>query len=303
MNATLGLLPEPRRNPTSLITSSVCNLLILGLLMLIGRAAVHHIVPQKLDMTTIYLAPSVPPPPPTKLIPRAKPLTPLPPPPKITPAPQLEQPKIQIQRPAPKPDPLPIDLPEAKSPTIQAANTPRIILAPQPKAAMNIAPVQNPPPSTNESVAAIRFGSVAGEENNQHQAVTATGLGSFRAGRTSEGYGHIAAAGLPTRIATTASSSPKMQATPSTTEVVVLSGPKPAYTDEAKQLHIQGTVILRVTVTATGRIQVLGVIRGLGHGLDQSAIKAVEEYRIKPAMRNGIPVDTTTNITITFQLA
>jgi TonB family protein len=75
------------------------------------------------------------------------------------------------------------------------------------------------------------------------------------------------------------------------------------YTSEARQLRIQGDVVLRVTFTAAGRVVVQGVTRGLGHGLDEEARRVAEQIRFRPATRNGQAVDSTTNITITFQLA
>jgi TonB family protein len=82
-----------------------------------------------------------------------------------------------------------------------------------------------------------------------------------------------------------------------------MSGPLPEYTPEAKQLHIQGSVVLRVSVSSTGHIAVLEVIRGLGYGLDEAAKRAVVKYHIKPALRDGVPVDQITNITISFQVS
>ena len=68
-------------------------------------------------------------------------------------------------------------------------------------------------------------------------------------------------------------------------------------------LRVQGDVILRVTFTASGRVQVDGVVHGLGHGLDEEARRVAQQIRFRPATRNGQAVDLTTNITITFQLA
>jgi TonB family protein len=48
---------------------------------------------------------------------------------------------------------------------------------------------------------------------------------------------------------------------------------------------------------------VLRVVRGLGHGLDESAIRAANGIRFKPAQRNGHPVDFRTTLTIVFRLA
>ncbi len=75
------------------------------------------------------------------------------------------------------------------------------------------------------------------------------------------------------------------------------------YTSEARQLKIQGDVVLRVTFTACGQVVVQGVVHGLGHGLDEEARRVAQQIRFRPATRNGQAVDMTTNITITFQLA
>jgi outer membrane biosynthesis protein TonB len=45
------------------------------------------------------------------------------------------------------------------------------------------------------------------------------------------------------------------------------------------------------------------VIQGLGHGLDEEAERVAQQIRFRPATSNGRPVDVTTKITITFQLA
>jgi len=87
------------------------------------------------------------------------------------------------------------------------------------------------------------------------------------------------------------------------TTVEVISHPRPEYTPEAKQLRIQGDVVLEVRFSADGRCHVIRVVRGLGHGLDQQAIRVAEETHFKPATRDGRPVDITTYYRIDFQLA
>jgi TonB family protein len=114
--------------------------------------------------------------------------------------------------------------------------------------------------------------------------------------------GKVAAAGIPT-APTAVAEAPRAVTGPPPTQPEV-SIPKPAYTDEARSLKIQGDVILRVTFFANGHVQVVGVVKGLGHGLDEQARLAVQSGRVlRPATRNGQAVDFTTNITITFQLA
>jgi len=90
---------------------------------------------------------------------------------------------------------------------------------------------------------------------------------------------------------------------PASTPIVVLSKPLPTYTAEARELKIQGDVTLRVRFMASGQVEVLGVVNGLGHGLDEQAVRAAEQIRFKPATRDGRPVDEISVVRITFQMA
>jgi TonB family protein len=83
----------------------------------------------------------------------------------------------------------------------------------------------------------------------------------------------------------------------------ILSKPTPTYTPEARNLHIEGEVLLEVTLQASGNLRVLRVVQGLGHGLDDNAVKAAEQIHFKPATRNGQPADSTVVLHIIFQLA
>jgi TonB family protein len=87
------------------------------------------------------------------------------------------------------------------------------------------------------------------------------------------------------------------------TEVEILFKPRPAYTDEARRLKIEGEVLVEVLFTASGRVTVLRVLKGLGHGLDEAAAQAAASIRFKPAERGGMAVDSTAVARITFQLA
>lgn len=83
----------------------------------------------------------------------------------------------------------------------------------------------------------------------------------------------------------------------------ILSKPVPIYTQEAKNLRIEGEVLLEVVLEASGSLRVVRVVRGLGHGLDDNAVKAAEQIRFKPATRDGQPADSTVVLHIIFQLA
>jgi TonB family protein len=90
---------------------------------------------------------------------------------------------------------------------------------------------------------------------------------------------------------------------PPTNSVEITFKPNPTYTDEARQLRLEGEVLLEVMFGANGQLHVNRVVRGLGHGLDEAAISAANKMRFKPALRNGQPVDSTAIVHVVFQLA
>ena len=85
--------------------------------------------------------------------------------------------------------------------------------------------------------------------------------------------------------------------------VEILSVPRPAYTDQARTKKIEGDVLVQVVFTASGQVQVLRVVRGLGYGLDESAEQAARQIRFRPAEEDGRPVDSPAIAHITFELA
>jgi TonB family protein len=75
----------------------------------------------------------------------------------------------------------------------------------------------------------------------------------------------------------------------------------PPYTEAAKKAGIEGVVVLEAVITAEGKVKDVKVLRGLGYGLDESAVQAVtEHWRFKPATNNGQPIDTKVSIEILF---
>ena len=146
----------------------------------------------------------------------------------------------------------------------------------------------------------LRSGSNAGVVGRVAQAGVPGGKGTA----TTAGYsggGKVAAAGIPQALQ--AAPVQQIVSAPTVTTIEVLSKPPVQYTSEARQLRIQGDVVLRVTFTASGQVLVQGVMRGLGHGLDEEARRVAQQIRFRPATKNGQAIDATTTITITFQLA
>lgn len=95
----------------------------------------------------------------------------------------------------------------------------------------------------------------------------------------------------------------RMETGPATTSVEITYKPNPIYTDEARNLKLEGEVLLEVMFGANGQLHVNRVVRGLGHGLDEAAIAAANKMRFKPAMRTGQPMDSTAIVHVVFQLA
>lgn len=101
-------------------------------------------------------------------------------------------------------------------------------------------------------------------------------------------------------------SGPKIQAVDAgaaTTPVEITFKPNPVYTDEARQMKLEGEVLLEVSFAANGTLHVNRVVRGLGHGLDEAAVAAAQKMRFKPALRNGQAVDSTAIVHVVFQIA
>jgi TonB family protein len=77
----------------------------------------------------------------------------------------------------------------------------------------------------------------------------------------------------------------------------------PQYSEEARAAGVVGTVSLRIIVKTDGRAADVQVVKGLGHGLDELAVRAVQAWRFKPAMGpTGKPVPTTVPVEINFRL-
>ncbi len=83
----------------------------------------------------------------------------------------------------------------------------------------------------------------------------------------------------------------------------IISKPTPVYTQEARSLRIEGEVLVEAVLQASGSLRVVRVVRGLGHGLDDNAIRAAEKIHFRPALKNGEPADSTVVLHIIFQLA
>lgn len=78
----------------------------------------------------------------------------------------------------------------------------------------------------------------------------------------------------------------------------------PDYSVAARQAKIQGTVRVRCVVGLSGACADLAVVRSVDArlGLDDAAVKALREWRFKPAVVQGRPVPVRITVDFTFAL-
>lgn len=342
VNTSFGLLPEPEGRSAPFVTSATVNVILLSLAIYIGMTAKHVLQQHRFEQTELIF-PTTPPPQPKFKTPSPPKLPDLPKPklelqmdqpkinmPKPEPKPALKPLEMEAKLNAPQ-----IKAPKA---AIVLAPQPKAALTAAMPAQDNSVKASTkavhlgetfgvtPNPNANRpaTVAAIGnpYGGMEGPAVAPHGVVGSAGIGNgLKSGSNAGLVGKVAQAGIPGGTGTTTgytggkvasagiqqqvAAVPAMQQTHQVapTNLEVLSKPAVQYTAEARQLRVQGDVILRVTFTAAGQVVVQNVIHGLGHGLDEEARRVAQQIRFRPATRNGQAVDLTTNITITFQLA
>jgi periplasmic protein TonB len=86
------------------------------------------------------------------------------------------------------------------------------------------------------------------------------------------------------------------------TQGMVIRKVEPAYPKLALSARVTGVVQLKAIISRDGQIKELQVVSG--HPiLVPAALDAVKQWRYRPYLLNGEPVEVETNITVTFQLA
>ena len=293
-------------------------------------------------VTLIPVAPPPPPPEIKKVLPKPKPVEPKPEPPKLNPrqehvfltakaiqpeikkvdvkpvelSPQLDQPKaIDIQTKQPK---RPKD--DVKVGNLSTGSAaPATVVAPIQKVQTggfgdpNGMPGKGDP---NHATNVNRLGSPAlpggdgygngtGGAKGIRGTVASTGFGNgIATPPPSKKTGTVQAGGFADQ--TVATEAPKKRAASAenpTTPVDILEKPRPEYTAEGRSLKIEGDVVIEMVFLASGSVQVSRVVSGLGHGLDEAALRAAQQIKFKPAKRDGQPVDFPARVRIEFRLA
>ena len=83
-----------------------------------------------------------------------------------------------------------------------------------------------------------------------------------------------------------------------------LNNPPPAYPKAAQRLGMQGRVLLRVHVLASGQVAAVEIRQSSGKSLlDEAALSAVRNWTFAPAKRGSTPAEAWTQVPIDFKLA
>jgi len=75
-----------------------------------------------------------------------------------------------------------------------------------------------------------------------------------------------------------------------TTVALVVAHPSPRPDLSQLPAGTSGDVIVDVVIDKDGRIAKYTMMRGLGHGVDQTVLATIQQWTFQPATRNGIPV-------------
>lgn len=79
--------------------------------------------------------------------------------------------------------------------------------------------------------------------------------------------------------------------------------PIPGYSEKARKVRMQSTVLLNVTVSTDGRAAKISVLKNPGYGLTEKAIENVSEWNFKPAIgKEGKPVPVIVPVEVTFRM-
>ncbi len=339
-NSPFSLLPYRRPPWKEFVFSFGVQSISLFLLVWLGVLNMAVLDPPVHDYHFIRLVETPPPvnvePAPVKEIPVARVArveTPAPevlrlPPPEVRPKKQPEDvpvaPKVEIatSKPVPLPPTAPVIPRQAVKTNVFSPGSsaiPTIAQAPQhvqtggfgdpngvPARESKNTPVNIAPSGSFDLPTGPGYGNGTGGERGVRGVVASTGFGNGVATGVNTSRGTVQKSGFgDTAAVSVAQTRPKPtdDANGKMVPAEVISKPTPAYTAEARSLRIEGEVVLEVVFEASGRLRIVRVVQGLGHGLDEAAVHAAEQIRFRPAKRDGQPSDYTALVHIVFQLA
>jgi protein TonB len=89
---------------------------------------------------------------------------------------------------------------------------------------------------------------------------------------------------------------------PGVAQGIALSRPAPIYPDDAKTARISGTVVIQALIGRDGWVHEMQVITAPSASLAASSLAAVSQWRYRPYLLNGEPVDVQTTVNVIYSL-
>ncbi len=89
---------------------------------------------------------------------------------------------------------------------------------------------------------------------------------------------------------------------PNNTPLKILSKKSPDYTDNARRNSIEGTIRMAVFFSESGRVTYTLILKGLGGGLNESAVNAARQIKFEPAKKDGKPISQIKIIEYSFDI-
>jgi TonB family protein len=84
--------------------------------------------------------------------------------------------------------------------------------------------------------------------------------------------------------------------------IQILSKPRPSYTDSARQASVTGTIRLLIGFAADGKVKHVLVIKPLGYGLDEEAVRAARQIKFIPPIMDGKPISAVKTVEYSFSI-
>lgn len=105
-----------------------------------------------------------------------------------------------------------------------------------------------------------------------------------------------------TEQSTRVGSEPKTTTLPIVSPGILIKKVPPKYPKQARKQHLEGTVVLRATITKEGEISDLRLVSGEPM-LAEAALEAVKKWKYRPYQKDGQAVAVDTEITVNFALS
>jgi len=171
-----------------------------------------------------------------------------------------------------------------------------------PKHATNVARLGSPALPGGDG-----YGNGTGGKEGIRGTVASTGFGNGTANPPPGGgkKGTVVSTGFANAADNAAEAPKKKQqaAGAPDTAPTIIDKPKPEYTAEGRSMKIEGDVVVDMVFLANGTVQINRVVSGLGHGLDEAAVRSAQQIKFKPAKLHGESVDFPARVRIEFRLA